>query len=316
MTDGDPSRVLVCAVGDLVEDVVAVLDGSPVHGSDVGAQITRHRGGSAANVAVHAAAVAGRSRFVGAVGADRLGDRLLAALRAAGVDPVVVRRGRTGSIVVLVTPDGERTMITDRGAATDLSDPRRSWIAAADVLHVPAYSLIGGALAATSYRLVGWAHDAGMLVSIDASSSGPLATFGVDRFLAVVADLRPDVLFASAGEAATLGLDGRRRPDGVGTLVLRRGGDPTTTVSADGTTTTPVPPATVVDTTGAGDAFAAAFLVAAAGGATMVDAVAAGHRRAAVVIGVAGAGGAGDGPTAPTGSGRRGPPGPVDEERT
>src|SRR5688572_17833675 len=112
---------MLCAVGDLVEDVVVLLDGPPARGTDTTARISRHRGGSAANVAVAAAAASRekRARFVGHVGADDLGDRLLAELAAAGVDLAVTRGGHTGSIVVLVDPDGERTMLTDRGASPD-----------------------------------------------------------------------------------------------------------------------------------------------------------------------------------------------------
>ena len=122
-TGADPTerrpkvRGVLCAVGDLVEDIVVWLAGAPGEGTDTEARVFRRRGGSAANVAALCAANGTPARFVGHVGADDLGDRLLATLSASGVDVRVRRGGRTGTIVVLVAPGGERTMLTDRGAA-------------------------------------------------------------------------------------------------------------------------------------------------------------------------------------------------------
>lgn len=97
-------------LGDHVEDVVVWLRGPLRAGTDNPATVHRTRGGSAAKVA----------RFLGRVGADELGDVLTGRLRACGVDVRVQRGGRTGSVVVLVHEDGERTMLPDRGACAGL----------------------------------------------------------------------------------------------------------------------------------------------------------------------------------------------------
>src|SRR5437868_7614502 len=93
-------RAVLCTLGDLVEDVVVWLHEPINYGTDTTARIVRRRGGSAANVAVFAATDGGASRFVGQVGDDETGTRLLARLHEDGVDTVVARGGRTGSIVV------------------------------------------------------------------------------------------------------------------------------------------------------------------------------------------------------------------------
>ena len=92
-----------------------------------------------------AAFAAGRTptRFVGRVGDDEAGRLLTAELAAAGVDVRVQRGGATGTIVVLVTPDGERTMFPDRGASAALVHIDTSWLERTAVLHVPAYGLAG-----------------------------------------------------------------------------------------------------------------------------------------------------------------------------
>ena len=100
------------------------LDGPVNVASDTHAHISRRRGGSAANVAARAAALGNRSRFLGQVGTDAIGTALLAELADDGVDISVVRRnGSTGTIVALVDHLGERSMLTDRRACVDLSEP-------------------------------------------------------------------------------------------------------------------------------------------------------------------------------------------------
>ena len=157
---------MLCVIGDLVEDIVVWLPESLNYGADTPSRIVRTRGGSASNVAVFAATVARKetnqaasSRLIAQVGDDRLGDQLVGTLRDAGVDPCVVRSGRTGSIVVIVSPDGERTMITDRAAATELDLAPENWFENVSLLHVPGYSLFSEPLATATRSCITTAHE-------------------------------------------------------------------------------------------------------------------------------------------------------------
>ncbi|NBS28634.1 MAG: carbohydrate kinase family protein, partial [Actinobacteria bacterium] len=198
---------MLCTLGDLIEDVVVWLGEPTHHASDTPSRIERTRGGSAANVAYFAAATGSPARFIGQVGDDRLGEQLVDVLRAAGVDVVARRNGRTGSVVVLVQQDGERTMLTDRGSAPDLDTVEASVLDGVSALHVPMYSLTSGRLAQTASALISAAHDRDIVVSIDASSTSVLEAFGVAQSLDLIARLQPSVLLCNEDEARVLGLD-------------------------------------------------------------------------------------------------------------
>ncbi|MEO5839491.1 MAG: PfkB family carbohydrate kinase [Acidimicrobiales bacterium] len=282
---------MLCTLGDLVEDVVVWLHEPINYGTDTPARIVRRRGGSAANVAAFAAAARGTSRFVGQVGDDDTGERLLAGLRAGGVDTVVTRGGRTGTIAVVVDPTGERTMLTDRGAATELEQLPPGALDGIQVLHVPSYSLTDEPLALTARAAIEAARDRGILVSIDASSTTLLRSFGTAGFRLLIDALRPDVFFCNREEHRELGLALDEPMPGSTLTVVKAGGDPTVVITAAGAKSIPVPPVEhILDTTGAGDAFAAGFLLAWMQGTAPDAAAIDAHRLAARVLLSPGAG--------------------------
>ncbi len=225
------------------------------------------------------------------------------AVRRDGVVPRVVRvaGARSGRIGVLVAPGGERSFVADRAAADRLApdDLRPAWFAGATLLHLPAYSLLGDPLGRAGRRASELARRAGALVSVDLASVGPLLELGRRRALETVAAAAPDLLFATATEAAAV--TGGRGPEALLRLapvvVVKRGAQGATVLAreTDGVRRFDVAtrPLQALDTTGAGDAFDAGFVVAwlearreGIGPATALRRAAlAGHRAAARQLG-------------------------------
>ncbi len=264
---------MLCVIGDLVEDVVVWLPTALSYGTDTPSKIVRTRGGSASNVAVFAAAINGatndainndsnkkfRSRLIAQVGDDSLGDQLVATLEASGVEPCVVRSGRTGSIVVIVSQDGERTMLTDRAAATELEQAPKNWHEGISILHVPAYSLFSEPLGSAARECITVAHEKKIAVSIDASSASLVKSFGVTKFRQLIAELNPKIFFCNTDEAEVLNLVAQ--PLKLDIVVIKAGAAPTTLINMGKKSEVAVTSVgEIVDSTGAGDAFAAGFL--------------------------------------------------------
>ena len=278
MTAGRTS--LLGALGDLVEDIHVDLAGPINVATDTAARITRTRGGSAANVAVAAAAIDGAARFIGQVGVDTIGAAMASTLTDAGVEIAGHRGGRTGTVVLLVDPDGERTMLTDRGSAHELTDPAAGWLDRLHTLHVPAYSLVVEPLATAAATMVAWAHDRGTTVSVDLSSTAVIEDYGLDAFAALIAGLAPTVVLGNEDEGALLTTRLEPIVDAGATVVVH--GARAATMRVDDRTVTVAAPRLVgiADTTGAGDAFAAGYLCARAAGVGPAEALAAGHDAA------------------------------------
>jgi sugar/nucleoside kinase (ribokinase family) len=242
--------VRVCALGDLLLDVIVRLEGPIADDTDTYGRTRVGAGGQAANVCAWIAALGGDARFLGKRATDAAGRIVAEELTGLGVElagPQV--EAGTGTVVSLATPDGRRAMLSDRGVAPSFApdELRAAWLADCDWLHVPGYSLAVDPLSETALAAARLAPR----VSLDLSSTAAVAAVGVERFRALAARLEPETVFATEAEAALVGpLDGAR-------LVLKRGARGCT---VDGRSYEP-PPADVVDTTGAGDAFAAGFLL-------------------------------------------------------
>jgi ribokinase len=276
---------VIVSIGDLVTDIRIVLESALEPDDDTPATVTVGGGGQAANFCAWTAAAGQTARLVTRVGDDEAGRRLVSDLEARGVEVRAVWASEpTGTIAVLVGPDGHRTMATQRGASVGLSpdDLDEAWFSDARLLHVPSYSLFVEPLASAARAAIRAVRDAGGMLAIDLSSAAGLRAFGPSRMAYVLARLKPEVVFATKPEADTLGVALESLAQ-VPVVKLGAGGCQVfgRTVSA--------PAVKAVDPTGAGDALAAAFCAAWLNGATPLEAAERGVRAASDSVLTAGA---------------------------
>jgi ribokinase len=263
-------------VGDVMVDVVTAHATPLAPGSDTPARVSLRGGGAAANVAAWLARAGVPVTLVG-----RVGDDPLAAVALAGLDGVALHVARdaerpTGVCVVLVGPDGERTMLPDPGA-NDALAPGDLAELEGRVLHLSAYSLLRAGSRAAARAALERARAAGVAISLDAASAAPLAA--APQLAAWAGPV--DLLLANADEAPhAASVVARER-------VIKRGADGAEWSDGARRVVAPAVGAAALDTTGAGDAFAAGFLSAWPG--PPEAALAAGCRLAAEAVALPGA---------------------------
>ena len=208
----------------------------------------------------------------------------------------------TGVCLVLVDPDGERTMVPSAGANATLSpsDLGDDLLGAGDHLHLSGYTLLSEGSRPAALFALRLANSVGASVSVDASSAGPIRAVGAQRFL----DWIPAgaLLLTNADELAALtgALDAPEPATGSVnqdaaltalvarqlTVVLKRGSRGSVLATAAGHWRSAAEPAEVLDSTGAGDAFAAGLLAALWAGHDLPDALAEGNRLGAAAVGI------------------------------
>jgi sugar/nucleoside kinase (ribokinase family) len=251
---------VICTLGDLLLDVIVRTAEPLAPGADSPVETRLTTGGQAANVAAWATELGADARCVAKVGDDDAGRLARSLLETRGVELVGPHaEGRTGVVVALVAPDGERTMATDRGVSPELRhdelEPR--WFADAEWLHLSGYALLAEPIAEAALAASRLARSREAKLSVDLSSWSAIRSYGAERFRANLDAVAPDVVFANEPEWEMVG----GAYSLAQTAVVKRGSRAVEVRTSEGVSEHPPVGADIRDTTGAGDALAAGFLV-------------------------------------------------------
>jgi sugar/nucleoside kinase (ribokinase family) len=226
-------------------------------------------GGSAANTCAGVGSFGGRAGFLGKLGRDQFAEVFAHDIRSIGVTFNVGEGSPTptGRCLILVTPDGERTMNTNLGAAAEFSmkDIDYEMLEAARILYLEGYLFDPDGARKAFHAAADFAR--GKETKVAFTLSDP---FCVDRhregFRAFIRD-RVDIVFANERELLSL-YPGSSLEAACSALAsecsiaaVTRSEKGSIILSAERVVNVPaVPVERVVDATGAGDLYAAGFL--------------------------------------------------------
>jgi sugar/nucleoside kinase (ribokinase family) len=304
----------IVAIGDAIVDVIATTDDSFIETHRLpkgGMQLLTYEqadelyaamgtareisGGSAANSMAGAAALGLNAAFVGQVADDQLGAIFAHDMRALGVrfeTPPLAPPPPTGRCLILVTPDGQRTMNTCPAASHELTvaalDPEL--VRSATVTFLEGYLWGPERPRAAMLEAARIAQSADRTVAFTLSESLCIGDRR-DGVLGMIEAGLVDVLFGNENEirhltgCSTIEDCVASLSGSVDTLVITLGSEGALASERGEVTRIAAAPVTnVVDTTGAGDLFAAGFLAGRCRGRNLADSLNAGALAAAEVI--------------------------------
>jgi sugar/nucleoside kinase (ribokinase family) len=238
--------------------VLGALDGVP---------LSRCAGGSAANTVIALADFGGKGAYAGKVGGDALGQFFLEDMRKIGLTiEVPGAAADTGTCVILITADAQRTMLTHLGVSATLGpdDISESAIRNAKYVYVEGYLFGGEPTRSAALRTMELAKRNGVKVAFTVSDPF-LIRARRDEFWRLI-EGPVDLLFCNLEEARSL--TGRHDPIDCATVIHRHAENVALTLGADGSIlmherqVIPIEGVEVkaIDTTGAGDMYAGALL--------------------------------------------------------
>jgi sugar/nucleoside kinase (ribokinase family) len=262
MTEMTVVALGVHVLDTLVRPVEEIPEGQ---GGSVVEEIKMTAAGTAGGTALVLAKLGASVRSAGAIGADPIGDLLLALLERDGVNTaLLVRREgvQTSSSVLPIRADGSRPAFHVIGANGSYGPDDAPWdaIAAATHLHLGGPEFMGGDAAA---EVLSFAREHDVTTSLDSLAPGD------PGLLEWIAAALPHVDYLLPNDQQVLGWTGAADLEagcrallerGAGCVAVTAGADGALVVTADAAVRVPAFPVDVVDTTGCGDAFSAGFL--------------------------------------------------------
>jgi len=248
-------------------------------------------GGSAANTIVGLADFGGKAAYACKVGNDAYGTQYLDEMRRLGIAvEVAPSEGGTGTCVVLITPDAQRTMLTHLGVSATLGpdDINAAEIGKAKYVYIEGYLFAGDSTKAAALKAIKLAKEQGVKVALTVSDPFLIDLFR-DQFIELI-EGPVDLLFCNEQEARAL--TGFDNPVDCAQAIHKHAENVALTLGKNGSIlmhqgeviAVESMPVQAVDTTGAGDMYAAGVLYGITNGLSWQQAGPLGSHAAAQIV--------------------------------
>ena len=259
--------VKVLCIGDVMLDVIAVLQTKINYGSDTPSKISTHGGGAAGNVASWAQVCGAPTKIVARVGNDPAGTAIVSEFDALGVahGDCIIPGTHTGVVVVLVDLSGERTMFPETGANSGLSMKDLPNLDGIEVVYLSGYSLLDEVSRFGVLEMIREIHKANIPIFFDPATVGGMSQVDINEIRSWLPQM--SALFMNEEEASFLtghtdleaALDSLLHYSPI--VIIKCGSEGAIGKTRDShSIKISAVPTHVVDTTGAGDSFAGGFI--------------------------------------------------------
>lgn len=295
----------VVTLGDINVDLLARVPHYPTPGGDTLAErVSVRAGGSAANTAVVLSKFGLDASILARVGRDVLGEYALSDLRQAGLDLSLVQRDGesiTGLVFAAVTPDGERTFFSCRGANSRLvlDSAGEAVVQEAKILHVSGYALVERPQRDSAAKAMEVARHFGVPVSVDLGVE--VTTMVRENVLEMLSSF--SIVIANRAVAEWLTGKGTARESaealltrGPELVALKLGEQGCLIGSKEGIFGVPAFEVEPLDDTGAGDSFDAGLILGRIAGLSLRESALLANALGAIATTVTGAGSSLPGP--------------------
>lgn len=252
----------ICVIGDVNVDIVSLLREPLQPNSDTQTTNSINLGGSPSNMSMWLATTKADVSFLAAIGDDLLGKWVKEQLSSGGLDTSnlqVIKESRSGTCIILVGQDGQRTMLPDPAANLHfkLGQSETELINSASVVVMSAYSFLRPETRPLALEVAEIVQNNSARLVLDAASSAPIAEVGVENVRQYLQ--QADLILANEDEFALL--DHTDWTKQVSDLVVKQGSSGAKWLRfGQEVCQVPAKQVQVVDTTGAGDSFLAGLI--------------------------------------------------------
>lgn len=261
-----------------------------------GRPTSRCAGGSAANTVMGVVDFGGKGGYAGKTGCDEIGEFFLCDMRKRGVSiDVLPTSGQSGTCVVLITDDAQRTMLTNLGVSATLGpdDINEAEVRQAKYVYIEGYLFTNEGPRAAALKAIELAKKNNVKIAFTVSDPFLIGLFR-DRFWQLIEE-DVDLLFCNEEEARAL--TGKEDPIECALVIHKHCENVALTLGKNGSLVMhqgeviPVEgvPVVAIDTTGAGDMYAAGILYGITNGLTWKQAGHLASHAAARIVGQLGA---------------------------